>query len=79
MIAALLLAPIGDGALPMFPAGSHRRRALPDTQAQTQSPRRGDAASLSQMPVAHGGSVHCCSPYRVRALDPAVYQLRSYS
>jgi hypothetical protein len=39
---------------------------------------RGGAASLSQMPVAHGGSAYYLSTFRVRALDPTVHRVQAY-
>jgi hypothetical protein len=39
---------------------------------------RGGAASLSQMPVAHGGPAHYRSSYRFRALDTEMHQMRPY-
>jgi hypothetical protein len=39
---------------------------------------RGGAASLSQMPVAHGGSAYYLSTFRVRALDPTLHRVQAY-
>jgi hypothetical protein len=39
---------------------------------------RGGAASLSQMPVAHGGSAYYLGTFRVRALDPTVHRVQAY-
>jgi hypothetical protein len=39
---------------------------------------RGGAASLSQMPVAHGGSAYYLSTFRVRALDPTLHRMQTY-
>jgi hypothetical protein len=58
---------------PNFARGIHARSTNAHFIAS-----RGGAASLSQMPVAHGGSVYYLSTFRVRALDPTVHRVQAY-
>jgi hypothetical protein len=55
-----------------LPPDSTRGICARSTNAQFIA-SRGGAASLSQMPVAHGGPAYDLSTLRVRALDPAVH------
>ena len=68
----------GDREFGHAPAQCREARCARSTNTHPVA-SRGGAASLSQMPVAHGGSTHCRGSFRLRALDPAVHQMRPHS
>ncbi len=56
---------IGDREFGSAPAAFHGRHLLPDPQTPAPIASRGGAASLSQMPVAHGSPASCRSSSRL--------------
>jgi hypothetical protein len=76
LIAAPSVAVFGDREFGSAPAHARKRDARSTNTHPISS--RGEAAPVSQMPIAHAGSTHYRGSIRIRALDPAVHQMRPY-